>query len=188
MHDYLFSDNYVSKLTGNEFPKEEESLIDRVVKFYNDNYGGKVERKGLGTVYMDKRGVKDSISHGIGRLKSAAFAAVPEIIKDGMLIDQQENYKGRNQDSFTIAAPVEIGDRGYVGVVIVTRGKGNKKISSIYMRLYYKKNSSVRASRPTLKRTLIEETLQIYSKKIASVKQADKNLRNNNNRGGLKKL
>ncbi len=100
LHDYLFSDNYVSKLTGNEFPKEEESLIDRVVKFYNDNYGGKVERKGLGTVYMDKRGVKDSISHGIGRLKSAAFAAVPEIIKDGMLIDQQENYKGRNQDSF----------------------------------------------------------------------------------------
>jgi hypothetical protein len=89
---------------------------------------------------------------------------VPEIIKDGMLIDQQENYKGRNQDSFTIAAPVEIGDRGYVGVVIVTRGKG-EKISSIYMRLYYKKISSVRASRPTLKRTLIEETLQIYSKK-----------------------
>ena len=102
-------------------------MIDRVVKFYNDNYGGKVERKGLGTVYMDRRGVKDSISHGIGRLKSAAFAAVPEIIKDGMLIDQQENYKGRNQDSFTIAAPVEIGGRGYVGVVIVTRGKGNKK-------------------------------------------------------------
>ena len=60
-HDYLFSDNYVSKLTGNEFPKEEESLIDRVVKFYNDNYGGKVERRGLGTVYMDKRGVKDSL-------------------------------------------------------------------------------------------------------------------------------
>jgi hypothetical protein len=108
---------------------------------------------------------------------------VPEIIKDGMLIDQQENYKGRNQDSFTIAAPVEIGDRGYVGVVIVTRGKG-EKISSIYMRLYYKKISSVRASRPTLKRTLIEERLQIYSKKIASVKQADKNLRNNNNLGG----
>ena len=38
-------------------------------------------------------------------------------------------------------------------------------MDSIYMRLYYKKISSVKASRPALKRTLIEETLQIYSKK-----------------------
>jgi len=126
-HDYLFSDKYVTKLTGTEFAKNEEPLTDRVTTYYQQNFNGEVEREGFGKVILDKRGVKDSLSHGIGRDKAAAFAAVPFIIKDGAIIDHQENWKGRNQDSFTIAAPVEINKNGYVGVVIVTRGKGTNR-------------------------------------------------------------
>gem|GEM_PF-5313572 len=115
---YLLSDNYVSSLTGNEFQKSDSPLTERVVKYYNDNYGGKVERESVGTVLLDGRSVKDSISHGIGRNKAIAFAAVPEIIKDGAIIDRQENWKGRGYGSVTFAAPVKIGKDGYVGVVV----------------------------------------------------------------------
>lgn len=125
--DYILSDKYVTSLKGDEFAKTDEPLTDRVAKYYSDNYDGQIERENFGVVILDRRGVKDSISHGIGRTKSAAFAAVPEIIRDGIQIDQQENWKGRNQDSFTFAAPIEIGGKGHVGIVIVTRGKGSKR-------------------------------------------------------------
>ena len=130
--EYLLSDNYVASLTGDEFAKSDEPLTERVAQFYAENYGGEVEREGVGVVVLDKRGVKDSISHGVGRNKAAAFAAVPDIIRDGVLVDQKKNWKNRNYDSYTIAAPVEIAGEGFVGVAIVTRGHGTN-INKFYL-------------------------------------------------------
>ena len=127
MKDYLLHGKPVSGLTGNEFQKDGVPLTEKVGKFYQDEYGGSVTRAGFGEVVLDKRGVKDSISHGIGRVKSAAFAAVPSIITDGRIISTDENWKGRNYDSYTFAAPVRIGTETYVGVVVVTRGKGKNE-------------------------------------------------------------
>ena len=126
---YLLGDNYVKVLAGTEFQKDETPITKKVAQYYNEKYDGRIERKNFGEVILDERSVKDSIAHGIGRTKSAAFAAVPEIIRDGIEIDTQENWKGRNRDSFTFAAPVEIGEKAYVGVVIVTRGtaKGDNR-------------------------------------------------------------
>lgn len=98
--------------------------MERVAQFYAQKFDCKVERKGLGTIILDKRGVKNSLSHGIGRNKAAAFAAVPDFICNGVLIDQKENWKNRKYDSYTIAAPIEIAGEGFVGVAIVTRGHG----------------------------------------------------------------
>lgn len=117
--EYLLSDNYVANLTGKEFAKSETPLTEKVARFYAENYGGKVERDGVGTVLLDKRSVKDSIAHGIGRNKAVAFAAVPDIIKNGAIIDRQENWKDRGYGSVTFAAPIEIANEGYVGVVVV---------------------------------------------------------------------
>ena len=128
--EYLLSDNYVSVLTGNEFAKSEEPLTKRVSEFYSNNYGGKIERDGVGSILLDERSVKDSIAHGIGRNKAIAFAAVPEIIKDGAIINRQENWKNRGYGSVTFAAPVKIGNDGYVGIVVaneVTRSDGSHR-------------------------------------------------------------
>ena len=127
MKDYLLHGKPVSGLTGNEFQKDKTPLTEKVGKFYQEKYGGEVTRDGFGKVVLDKRGVKDSLSHGIGRAKSAAFAAVPSIITDGRIISMNENWKGRNHDSYTFAAPVKIGTETYIGVVIVTRGKGKNE-------------------------------------------------------------
>lgn len=123
----LLGNDVVARLNGNEFEKDGTPLPDKVGAYYEKEYNGKVFRENFGEVILDRRSVKDSLSHGIGRLKSAAFAAVPDIIKNGRIIDEKSEWKGRNQESFTFAAPVRIGNENYVGIVIVTRGKGTKK-------------------------------------------------------------
>lgn len=122
--EYLMSDDVVAILNGEEFVKDGTPLTKKVSEFYEDNYNGKVERKGLGEVILDKRSVKDSTIHGFGKAKTAAFAAVPNIITEGRVIDEQRNWKGRNYDSVTIAAPIKIGGSNYVGIVIVLKGQG----------------------------------------------------------------
>ena len=122
--EYLMSDDVVAILNGEEFVKDGTPLTKKVSEFYEDNYNGKVERKGLGEVILDKRSVKDSTIHGFGKAKTAAFAAVPNIITEGRVIDEQRNWKGRNYDSVTIAAPIRIGGSNYVGIVIVLKGHG----------------------------------------------------------------
>lgn len=121
--EYIMNDDVVAILNGDEFAKDGTPLTDKVVKYYADNHNGKVERDGLGEVLLDKRSVKDSASHGLSKAKSAAFAAVPNIITEGRIIDSQTNWKSRGYDSVTIAAPIRIGDENYVGVVVVKKSK-----------------------------------------------------------------
>ena len=125
--EFLLSDRYVSQLVGNEFEKDETPITEKVAKFYKENYNNKVTRDGIGTVVLDARSVKDSIAHGLGRNKAAAFAAVPDVIKSGIEIDRQSNWKDRGYDSVTIAAPISISGEGYVAVVILMQSlKSNR--------------------------------------------------------------
>ncbi len=78
-----------------------------------------VESPELGRVVLDKEGVKSSIGHGIGSLKSAAFFAVPEVIQKGRVFDRQRNRKGRGYDTAALAAPVSIGGKEYICEVVV---------------------------------------------------------------------
>ncbi len=121
--NYLLGNDVVATLSGNEFVKDGTPLSEKVTQYYIEHYNGKVEREGLGEVLLDKRSVKDSASHGLGKAKSAAFAAVPNIITDGRIIYSQTNWKDRGYDSVTIAAPIRIGEKNYVGVVVVKKSK-----------------------------------------------------------------
>lgn len=42
---------------------------------------------------MNRRGAKDSIVHGIGRIKATSFAAVPHTIEKGKIIDYKKTGK-----------------------------------------------------------------------------------------------
>ena len=112
----------VLTITGEEFPKSEKKLTEQVGEFF-DSLGNKVHREGFGDVILDERGVKDSIAHGIGRRKAAAFVAVPDIIERGTQIDFQSDWKQRGYDSYVFAAPILVGDgeravRNYVAAVV----------------------------------------------------------------------
>ncbi len=123
---YLLEHLPIVELHGTEFAPDDVKLTDKVPAFYKEQYDGKVTRDGIGGVLLDKESVKDSISHGIGRIKSAAFAAVPNIIQDGIIIDSQNNWKERIYDSITIVAPITIAGERYIGVAITERLPNDK--------------------------------------------------------------
>lgn len=115
----------VSELTGQEFQKSEKKLTEQVGEFFK-NLGNSVFRKGFGAVIVDTRGIKSDISHGVGRAKAAAFAAVPDVIADGVQIDYQQNWKGRGSDSYVFASPVKINGKTSYMAVVVLKGSNNR--------------------------------------------------------------
>lgn len=112
----------VSSITGDEFRKGETDLISQVEGFFNEQ-GKQAYSPQLGEVILDRRGVKSDIGHGIGRKKAAAFAAVPDIIAQGKVVDYQRNWKDRGYDTAVIAAPIQIGGQPYLAGVVVVRSR-----------------------------------------------------------------
>ena len=123
--EWVFSADPVKRLDGSEFSKSDVDLVTQVARFF-ESIGGKVEREGLGEVELTRRGVKDSISHGIGRAKASAFMAVPDVIIHGKVIDRQTNWKGRGYDTYVIDAPILIGKTEYIIEVIVEQSLQGK--------------------------------------------------------------
>lgn len=117
----------VAEITGKEFAKNTEKNLVQQVGDYFRTLGNKVFRRGLGEVVLDERGVKDSMAHGIGRRKAAAFAAVPQVIAQGRQIDTQQNWKGRGYDTLVFAAPVKVGaDTNYIAAVVTKSTENNR--------------------------------------------------------------
>lgn len=111
----------VTSITGKEFQSDGVKLTDKVPKWYAENFNGSVSHPELGEVKLDLEGVKDSLGHGMGKEKAAAYAAVPYIIQHGIVYDRQSNWKQRGFDTAVIIAPVEIGGEKYAGEVVVKR-------------------------------------------------------------------
>ena len=115
--EWLMNADAVSSLTGEEF---RSNLVDSVEAFYR-SFGNKVIRPGLGEVSLARHDIQTSISHGLGRLKAVAFAAVPDVIREGREFSYTENYKGRGYDSIVIDAPISIAGEGYICEVVLNK-------------------------------------------------------------------
>ena len=112
----------VAMLTGDEF----SDLPDRksIVKAVRSMYAGcnfESVNPQIGKVRLTKSGINDSMRHGYGREKLAAFAAVPAIINRGVLAAENDNWKSRGYRSFTLAAPISIAGVAYFALVVVNR-------------------------------------------------------------------
>ena len=116
----------VVTLGGDEFDLNTGPLADQVTEYFN-GLGNQVENPVLGTITLNRRGVKDSLSHGIGRLKAMAFYAVPDVLERGRIIDYQKDWKGRGYDTFVLAAPIDVANGRFAG---------NYYIGAIVLRAY----------------------------------------------------
>lgn len=116
----------VSDISGTEFSVGEKDLITQVSEFF-DRIGNTAFNSQLGDVTLNRRGVKDDIAHGIGRNKAAAFAAVPDVLEKGRVIDFQKNWKGRGLDTAVIAAPITINGEPYLAGVVLHRSNSENK-------------------------------------------------------------
>ena len=114
----------VATLSGSEFSKSKTDLVTQVTDYF-DEIGGYVNTE-YGKIELIKSGVKSSIGHGIGRNKAIAFKAVPDVLKEGKIIDFQKNWKNRGYDTAVFAAPIKIADKDYfMAAVIVVETERN---------------------------------------------------------------
>lgn len=121
MRDFLSvlrDEQPVARITGAEIPVGGK-IVERLQAFAN-SFGNKVNRPGFGDVLFSKSRIKNSmIGHGIGQVKIDAFAAVPDIIRNGQEIAHEANWKGCNYDTYIFAAPIDYkGATDYLGVIV----------------------------------------------------------------------
>lgn len=125
---FLFDGESVIDVIGTEFQKSDKSIVDTVSKFFMEEYGGEANRQDIGKILLDNRAVKNDIGHGLNRIKAATFAAVHDIIEQGVIIDKKNEWKGKQTESYIIAAPITIAGERYVGMAIVKRAVDGKRL------------------------------------------------------------
>ena len=118
--DFLERTAPVANLTGQEFQKDGVRLTDKVSAYFN-SIGNVAHNEELGDVILNLEGIKDSIAHGIGRLKASAFMAVKDVIENGFIFNRETNWKNRNYDSAVIVAPISINNTDYICEAVITR-------------------------------------------------------------------
>ena len=114
----------VATLTGHEFEGivGHRAIRDAIYAGYERvNYVARNAQ--LGEVRLTKSGITDSMAHGFGRAKLSAFAAIPEMIERGLIVQHNANWKGRGYESFVLAAPILIGGEQYCAFVVVNSTK-----------------------------------------------------------------
>lgn len=124
--DFLEKTAPVRELSGGEFQKDGVKLTDKVPAYFK-SIGNVARNDELGDVVLDLKGVEDSIAHGVGRLKSAAFMAVPDVIEKGFIFNREENWKERGWNTAVIVAPIKLGEDDYVCEVVVKKVRGQQR-------------------------------------------------------------
>ena len=127
----LLNGDPVCVLKGDEFmPIEGKPFKVQINEFFQKQ-GGKADSP-FGVVILDMKGIKNDISHGIGRLKSASFAAIKDVLEKGVVINPMAQYhtNGKKNPTGMIAAPIQIGDEKFVCVVEVI---ANTEIQRLYV-------------------------------------------------------
>ena len=113
-------DQPVTILTGEEFlPKEGFTFAQQVFDFFVSQGG--IAMSPWGEVLLDMKGIQSDKSHGLGRIKSASFAAIKDVIEKGVIILPLDYYAtgGKKQMTGMLAAPILIGTDTFICVVVV---------------------------------------------------------------------
>lgn len=104
--------------------KSDKQIIDAVMLNYKKRGYG-VDRKGFGFISLEEEFINRSLNYLNTEAEYAAFDVLPQVLKNGMELRDNE-HKGRGYNTVTFAAPVVInGKPGIVGAV-VAKTKGNR--------------------------------------------------------------
>ncbi len=95
----------------------------------------RVQREGVGEIILDSKRISNSLRYLKSDGELAAYAALPDVLKNGTIIDATDNHKGRNYSTLTIGAPVVINEvRGNVAAVVKQdSGKNVYKVHRILL-------------------------------------------------------
>lgn len=130
-HRQFLDGEPVQQLSGREFAPDGVPLTQKVPQWYQAQGASVVQVPGIGEVRLDETAVRNSLSHGMGRDKASAFAAVPQVLRQGRIIHREELRGSRGAGRvFHVAAPVRMGGRDFVADVLV---KSDNNASRMYV-------------------------------------------------------
>ncbi|HGO7462683.1 TPA: PLxRFG domain-containing protein [Neisseria meningitidis] len=144
-------------------PGENKALREWAVALF-DKAGGKAVNPEAGEILLNERSVRDSIAHSMNPFKAEAFAAIPDVISQGVVIHEGVNPENGTRYVY-ISAPVEIEGKDDV-VTLLARNTGNG--SQMYLHSVATKESILNAS-DTETAEISRETGKVNSGYIASV-------------------
>lgn len=120
----ILSDGYAG-LTNQS--QRTERALDELKKT-----GYMVEREGFGTIVFERKQINKSMDYLHTPAERAAIAAVPAVLKRGIIISEASEHKTRGFDTVTFGAPVSInGKVGNMGVVVKLLGRNLYKTHRI---------------------------------------------------------
>ena len=98
------------------------------------NTGFKIDRKGFGEILIDKKRLQKGYRYLKTNEEKLAYALIPEILKSGEIIGYHPKHKGREYDTTTFAAPIEInGHRGNMAVVVRQEDRNYYKVHRLLL-------------------------------------------------------
>lgn len=110
--------------------KEKRQWAENVLKAS----GYRVDRQAFGVIAFEPRHINEGLNYLSDDGEISAFAALPQLLKRGKIINVHNNHKGRDFGTVTIAAPVEInGVRGNMAAVVKRTGKDHYHTHRILM-------------------------------------------------------
>ncbi len=99
-----------------------------------ENTGFKVKRDGFGEILIDKKRLQKGYRYLKTNEEKLAYALIPEVLRKGEKIGYHPKHKGREYDTTTFAAPVEInGYRGNMAVVVRQEDKNYYKVHRLLL-------------------------------------------------------
>jgi len=131
-------------LGGTQFAKADTPLTERVPEWYEKNGYAELAVKGIGLVQIDKQAVQNTLSHGIGREKAIAFAALPIVLSCGR-ITYNEPMRGSTTGGqvYHVAAPVRIAGSDFICAVLI---KSDQNLSRVYVHEVFSKEKLRRSA------------------------------------------
>jgi len=112
-------------LTGDEAPHKGFAALRQWATDLFRQQGGKARHPEIGEVLLDARAVRDSIAHGVSHYKASAFAAVKDVIEQGVVVLEATHG---NTDSLYISAPVRIGGVDTITTALVHRHRDTQRL------------------------------------------------------------
>ena len=109
----------VAKVTGDELGPRSISIKERVTKYFA-SLGNNVHTEAFGDVALSNSSVHSEIRHGHTSAKVATYAAIPEVLRSGVVIYRKEKNR-HGLERIVVAAPVKVGinaEKMYVGVML----------------------------------------------------------------------
>lgn len=140
----------VANITGVPF-EPGKGLREKVLAFIRSQ--AEVRNSELGEVAFTGNGLRSDISHGMGPEKAASYLSVPEVIRQGQVVDYQRNWKGRGYDTAVIVAPVTMNGEPFMEAVVLTRSLNENRFY-LHEVLAEKEGGAIRSTAGAAKATV----------------------------------